>query len=189
MDGVWLVSYVILWVITIILAVIVLAHSRLLGLLHYRVGPSAARPLSDGPDIGTKLDQISGRSLTGEQWSINFPCKSDLILVFVSPQCSTCNETLPHIEDFSRNQNSTQIVLMSIIDDIGMNRAYVSYRKLEKLKYVINRQLSDELNIEAIPYALYLDDEGKVIAKGIVNNYENLVGLQQTGQKLGIQTA
>jgi methylamine dehydrogenase accessory protein MauD len=189
MEGVWLVSYIILWVITLLLVVVVLAHSRLLGLLHYRVGPAAARPLADGPTIGTQLQQISGLSVNGEPWTMNFPSKSDLVLVFVSPQCSTCNETLPHIEDFSRNQDSTQIVLMSTIDDIGMNRAYVSYRNLEKLNFVINEKLSNDLNIEAVPYALYLNTEGKVIAKGVVNNYENLIGLKQSGRQVEIKTA
>jgi methylamine dehydrogenase accessory protein MauD len=183
MESGWLISYVILWMITLLLVAVVLAHSRLLGLLHYRVGPTAARQLADGPVIGTQLQFISGLNVNGEKWQMNFPSAGELILIFVSPQCSTCNETLPHIEDFSRSQNLTQIILMSTINDIGMNRAYVRYRNLEKLNFIINEDLADKLNIEAIPYALYIDKQGKVVAKGVVNNYENLIGLREIARK------
>jgi hypothetical protein len=72
---------------------------------------------------------------------------------------------------------------MSTINDIGMNRAYVRYRNLEKLNFIINEDLADKLNIEAIPYALYIDKQGKVVAKGVVNNYENLIGLREIARK------
>jgi methylamine dehydrogenase accessory protein MauD len=188
MESGWLISYIVLWAITLLLVVVVLAHSRLLGLLHYRFGPAAARPLADGPDIGTKLKEISGIDVNSEKWAMSFPSDSELVLVFVSPQCSTCNEILPHIRDFSRTESSIKVVLISIIDDIGMNRAYVGYRKLEKMTYIYNEKLSDELNIEAIPYALYLNKKGEVVAKGLVNNYENLKGLKKIAKNKPIKT-
>ncbi len=188
MESGWLISYIVLWAITLLLVVVVLAHSRLLGLLHYRFGPAAARPLADGPDIDTKLKEISGIDINSEKWAMSFPSDSELVLVFVSPQCSTCNEILPHIRDFSRTESSIKVVLISIIDDIGMNRAYVGYRKLEKMTYIYNEKLSDELNIEAIPYALYLNKKGEVVAKGLVNNYENLKGLKKIAKNKPIKT-
>ena len=184
METGWLISYVILWAITILLVVVVLAHSRLLGLLHYRFGPAAARPLADGPDIGTQIKEIFGLNVNNERWSMNFPAKMELVLIFISPQCSTCNEILPHIADFALTEKSLNVVLMSIIDDVGMNRAYVAYKNLDKMTYLINEKLSDELNIEAIPYALYLNTEGILVAKGLVNNYENLKGLKKIAQKV-----
>ena len=42
MEGVWLISYIALWALTLLLCVVVLAHSRLLGLLHHRFGPAHA---------------------------------------------------------------------------------------------------------------------------------------------------
>lgn len=182
MEGGWLISYVVLWVLTLLLAAVTLAHSRLLGLLNYRVGPAAARPLADGPEIGSTLRRISGARPNGEAWTMNFPAPHDLILIFISPQCSACNETLPHVKDFSRAA-SPPVALMSIIDDPGMNRAYIAYQKLEKLNYVSNEKLSDELNIEAVPYALYLSEQGEILAKGVVNNYENLAGLKEVSSR------
>ncbi|MGI8638680.1 MAG: hypothetical protein ACR2MG_01825 [Pyrinomonadaceae bacterium] len=188
MEGGWLISYIVLWAITLLLVIVVLAHSRLLGLLHYRFGPAAARPLADGPDIGTKLKEISGINVNSEKWAMSFPADSELVLVFVSPQCSTCNALLPHISDFSRAESSIKVVLMSTIDDVGMNRAYVGYRNLEKMTYIFNEKLSEELNIEATPYALYINKKGEVAAKGLVNNYENLNGLKKAAENKPVKT-
>jgi methylamine dehydrogenase accessory protein MauD len=183
MEGSWLVSYIILWIITLLLVIVVLAHSRLLGLLNYRFGPANAKPLADGPEIGAKLSKLTGIYPNQEKWKVRFPFSTDLVLVFVSPQCSTCNEVLPHIKDFIYKDSSVKTILVSTIDDPGMNQAYIAYRKLEKMEYIMGEQLSQELNIEGVPYALYVNQAGIVKAKGLVNNYENLLGLKRFAQQ------
>src|SRR4051794_9991218 len=85
MEGAWLVSYLALWLLTVILGVVVLAHSRLLGLLHYRLGPSGARPLADGPELGSTVTHLEGRTLDGTAWSYSFPSPREVLVVFVSP--------------------------------------------------------------------------------------------------------
>src|SRR5262249_38742684 len=63
MEGVWLISYLALWGLTLLLALVVLVHSRLLGLLHHRFGPAHARPMGEGPALGTRLERLTGRGL------------------------------------------------------------------------------------------------------------------------------
>ena len=184
MEGFWLVSYIFLWVITLLLVVTVLTHSRMLGLLHYRFGPANAKQLADGPELGTELDKLEAIYPSNENWNITFPQEKDLILIFISPQCSTCNELLPHVKDFSRNKNPYRVILISTLDDLAMNRAYVGFQKLENFEFVISEKLATNLNIEGTPYALYINQEGKVLAKGLVNNYENLIGLTKTAENL-----
>jgi methylamine dehydrogenase accessory protein MauD len=159
------------------LTVVVLAHSRLLGLLHHRLGPGEARPLAAGPDLGTHLTRLVGRSLDGGDWRWEFPAPTDLLVVFVSPQCSACNELLPHVKDFIAAHRGLQVALFSTLDHLPMTQAYVAYRRLEHTLYLIGRQLADELNVDGTPYALYVNREGVVTAKGVVNHYEHLLSL------------
>jgi methylamine dehydrogenase accessory protein MauD len=189
MDGVWLISYLALWGLTLLLALAVLAHSRLLGLLHYRFGPAVARPMADGPAVGTRLDRLTGTTLDGAAWAHPFPAPADTLLVFVSPQCQTCNELLPHVTDFARTRPDVTLVLVSTLDHREMNRAYVAYRRLERVPYVIGAKLADELDIEGTPYALHLDRHGVVTAKGLVNNYEHLVSLFRPAARNGDEWA
>ncbi len=186
MEGGWLISYIVLWVMTLLLVIVVLAHSRLLGLLNYRVGPANAKSLADGPEIGEKLTKLTGIYPNQAKWDVKFPISMDLVLVFVSPQCSTCNEVLPHIKDFFERQKTIKTILISIIDDIRMNQAYIAYRDLEKMEYVMSEKMGDDLKIEGVPYALYVNQEGVVSAKGLVNNYENLVGLTNSAEKFNL---
>ena len=157
MDNGWLISYIFLWIVVLLLVAIVLVHSRMLGLLHYRFGPATAKALADGPDIGSKLINLSGVYPTKIKWSLTFPVASNLVLVFVSPQCSTCNETLPHIADFSQAQTSIKTILVSIIDDIKMNQAYIAYRGLEKMEYVISEKMADDLYVKRTELLQYLN--------------------------------
>jgi methylamine dehydrogenase accessory protein MauD len=180
MEGGWLISYLALWCLTILLSLVILAHSRLLGLLHHRFGPAAARSLADGPEVGTKLELLAGQRLDGNAWSWVFPSSGEVVLIFISPQCQTCNELLPHVKDFVHAHKKFKVVLVSTIDHLSMNRAYVDYQNLERLNYVIGAKLADDLNIEGTPYALCLSREGVVQGKGLVNNYEHLAGLSQT---------
>lgn len=188
MEGAWLISYLALWGLTLVLGLVVLAHSRLLGLLHQRLGPGLARPMSDGPELGTRLDRLMGRRLDGTAWTYEFPAATETVLVFVSPQCQTCNELLPHVKDFVRAHREVALVLLSTLDHPAMNQAYVAYRGLERLPYVLAARLASELEIEGTPYAVFLDRQGVVTAKGLVNNYEHLVSLRRPRGAPGPET-
>lgn len=183
MENGWLISYLLLWIITLLLVVVVLVHSRMLGLLHYRFGPGNAKPLADGPEIGEKLKQLDGILPDNQKWKLEFPYSKDVVILFVSPQCNTCNEVLPHLQDFFNKHNSIETLLVSIIDDLGMNRAYIAYRGLDKMKYIISEKMGDDLEIEGVPYSLYINRQGIVCAKGLVNNYENLIGLVKSAER------
>ncbi len=175
MEGGWLASYVVLWILTVALALLALSHSRLLGVLYQRVGPGVARPLSDGPEIGSKLDEIGAITLAGDSWVLKFPARRDLLAIFVSPQCQTCNELMPHVRDFvARNGERTDVALISVLRDLDMNQAYVRFAKLANVNYVIGNRLADQLEIAVTPYAVRITAEGVVAAKGVANNYEHL---------------
>jgi methylamine dehydrogenase accessory protein MauD len=178
MVGVWLISYVGLWVVTVALALVVLAHSRLLGILHYRIGPAAAKPLADGPEIGSRFERLTAPTVGGLEWNWTFPAERPLLVVFISPQCTTCDALVPHIKDFTRVHPELPLVLASTLEDPGMNRAYIAYRRLERVPYLMGAALSQEMRVEGTPYAVLLDGAGRVTAKGLVNHFEHLRSLR-----------
>src|SRR5262249_20136259 len=153
----------------------------------HRFGPGVARPLADGPKLGTQLERLIGQQLDGAVWSQTFPASKDMLLVFISPQCPTCNELLPHVKDFPRAHRNIDVVLISTMEHMAMNHAYVAFRQLERLPYVIGAKLADELEIDGTPYALHLDRAGIVTAKGLVNHYEHLLSLCQSNSLNGVE--
>jgi hypothetical protein len=147
------------------------------------VGPAGAKPLADGPAVGARVTRLSGTLLLDRSpWQAKFPRTGDLLLVFVSPQCETCNSLIPHVTDFLRHHRAIDVQLISTIDDVPLNRAYVAYKKIKSLPYVLGEEMARELDIQGVPYGLRIDRGGVVRAKGIVNNFENLVLLSRQDQ-------
>jgi methylamine dehydrogenase accessory protein MauD len=175
MEGPWLISYVVLWVLVLGMSVVILAHSRLLGVLHHRFGPAGAKQLADGPDIGSSLTELEARRFDGSVWKRQSPAERDLLLVFVSPQCQGCDRLAPHVVDFAHNHSEVEVVLLSTLDDSGMNDAFVAYRKLSKQTYLNGIKLAEDLQVDGTPYGVWIDRHGIVRGKGLVNHYEHLL--------------
>jgi methylamine dehydrogenase accessory protein MauD len=177
MESYWLISYIVLWILVLCLGVAVLAHSRLLGILHHRFGPAHAKPLADGPAPGTSFERLQSERYDGTPWRWEFPAEKDLLLVFLSPQCDSCDRLMPHVRDFARSEKHVAVVLLSVLEDRGMNEAFIAYRKLRDLEYVRGVALSDEFEIGGTPYTVWLDRQGVVRAKGLANHQEHLMSL------------
>lgn len=178
MEGIWLGSYIALWVVVVALGLVVLSHSRLLGLMYQRIGPGVARPLPEGPDVGKRIEEIQAMTLLGQPWSRQFPIGNESMLIFVSPQCQACSELVPHVKDFlNRLGAEADVHLLSVLKDPGMNRAYVEYAKLHNAPYLIADAFARQIQVGATPYGFKLDKNGVILAKGVVNHFEHLASL------------
>ena len=178
MEGGWLISYVALWLLLIAAVLTLLVHSRLLGILHQRLGPSTAKALSDGPEVGEVLRSLEGKDLDGADWSLVFPSDRPVLAVFISPQCDACGILMPHVKDYWRSRGKNGLLLFSTISHQAMNRAYIDYLALGEIPYLFGGDLAHKLSIEGTPYAVAFDADGRVTAKGLVNHFEHLISLQ-----------
>lgn len=64
-----LISNLVLWLLVIVLAVVVLALARQVGILHERVAPAGALQPTEGPKVGEvtepmELEDLSGNPVT-----------------------------------------------------------------------------------------------------------------------------
>lgn len=176
LDSGWLVSYIILWILVIALALVALSHSRLLGVIFQRVGPAPARPLTD--KFPESITEIYGVTLLDQPWSRKFPAPRPTVAIFVSPQCQTCNALIPHVKDFVHERGQTvDTVLLSILHDFTMNQAYAQFAELDAIPYIIADRFSEMFPVPVTPYAICLNEGGVVVSKGVVNHYEHLVSL------------
>jgi len=167
-----------LWIVVVALGLLALSHSRLLGLMYQRIGPGVARPLPEGPEVGTRIEEIQAITLEGQPWSRRFPIENESMLIFISPQCQACNELTPHVKDFlDRLGSQADLHLLSVMGDPAMNRAYVEYARLHGAPYLIADRFARQIQILATPYGFKLDKNGVILAKGVVNHFEHLASL------------
>jgi hypothetical protein len=136
------------------LAVAVLALAREVGMLRLRLGPAAALEIpEEGPELGARVDLID---------RFERPAESELALaVFTSEGCHVCRGLEPAIATLAGDP----AVAVEIFDEVAEARVW------------------SELRIPGSPFAIALDPDGAVLAKGTFNNLAQLESVLATAEQ------
>jgi methylamine dehydrogenase accessory protein MauD len=178
MDGFWLVSYVVLWLVVVLEAIVILALARQVGLLAVRVGPVGARMTNHGPKIGDPAPPLDTTDIAGRKVVLGANHNKRTLLLFMSPKCSSCQELLPGLRTLARTERSDlDIVLVSAEQDVAVNREYVEQHRLQSMPLIIGDDIAVLYQVGSLPYAVLVSKEGAVSAKGLVNNKAQLESL------------
>ena len=181
MSGPLIASYVVLWILFVVLSVVVLAMVRQIGLLHRRIEPFGARIGQPGPDIGAEVPPFDHVDLTGRRISLGSERGRKTLMVFVSPTCSSCKDLAPAIRSIARSERgSMDTILVSDGSDEAVRR-FVDDHKLRRLPMVTASDTLEQYGVHSTPYALLIDASGHVETKGIVNSLEQLASLVNAG--------
>ena len=164
-------------VLTLVLAVLLFALARQVGILHERVAPMGALISDHGPSVGESAPTLVAASLSGTQVQIGGPSPQgrSRLLLFISPSCPVCEKLLPIAGSFARAER-LEIILVGD-GDAGEHRQMLQQRGLEQLTLVISPQIGMAFRVGKLPYAILLDGEGVIRAKGLVNQREHLESL------------
>lgn len=180
MTGWWLVSYVVLWVLVIALALLALALARQIGTLHLRLGPRGALELDEeGPPLGEAPEPMDARDIDGRSVAVGGPGEPQLIL-FVSPGCPVCREVLPSVPVAARAGG----LMASVITDANEPTTLETYGSADLETPILSGpHIARRYRIPGTPYAVVLDGIGVTRAKGTVNNLEQMEGLVDTARR------
>lgn len=158
MSGWWVGAFLVQWVLLVALTIVVVALARQVGTLHLRLGPVGALEIdTEGPPLGQAPPPREARTAAGSRVTLGGPGLPRLV-VFVSPDCAICREVLPGVPAAARAGGQVPLV----ISDADAEAAY---------------------GVPGTPYVLVLDLLGVVVAKGTVNNLEQLEGLIETARR------
>ena len=101
MEGWWTASYIVLWLLVVVLCFVVVALARQIGTLHPRIGPRGALEMDDeGPPLQEAPPPVDVMALNDQQVSVGGPGPAQLLL-FVSPGCHLCEAVLPSLRAVS----------------------------------------------------------------------------------------
>jgi methylamine dehydrogenase accessory protein MauD len=179
-HGWWAASYLALWVLTIVLAVVVVALARQIGTLHMRLGPRGALEMDDeGPPLGEAPESQDVLDVTGAPVTLGGPGRQQLLL-FVSPGCGMCEQVLPALPAIARNGQLTPYV----VTDVDRSETELTFgRQRLAARLIPGAELIQRYNVPGTPYVIVTDRLGIVRAKGTVNNLEQMEGLVDTAQR------
>ena len=137
--------------VSLCLAVAVLALAREVGMLRLRLGPAAALEIpEEGPELGVRIDLIDRFERGAE---------SELALaVFSSQGCRVCRALEPAVSTLAGDP----AVAVEVFDEVA------------------DAEVWRELDIPGSPFAIALGPDGAVLAKGTFNNLAQLESVLAT---------
>jgi methylamine dehydrogenase accessory protein MauD len=171
------VSNIVLWIVVLALGLMVFGLVRQIGVLHERVAPMGALVTDRGPEVGEMSPRITVNDIHGKPVEFGVPQTAGRmrLLLFVSPTCPVCKKLLPIARSFAAGER-LEVVLVGD-GEVAEQRRMIQEHALEELTYVNSPQVGMAFQVGKLPYAVLIDEEGVLRAKGLVNSREHLESL------------
>jgi len=181
------ISVAALWIAVVVLAVVVLALARQVGVLHERVAPAGALLTRAGPAPGDPAPVLTARTIDGRELVLGGKSSSArrTLLFFLSPSCPVCKTVLPTVLAVARGETPIIDVVLASDGRPEEHAALAADASAQGLPYVLSTELGLAYQVGKLPYAVLIDAEGIVRAKGIVNTREHVESLVEA-ERLGV---
>ena len=181
------ISNIVLWLLVLVLAAVLLAVVRQLGVLHERITPAGALMLNRGLTVGEAAPELEVTDLAGQALHVGAK-RSDgrsTLLLFVSPTCPVCKTLLPAVKSSRKDERGWMDLILASDGDVAEQRAFVRAHGLEAIPYVVSAALGLAYQVSRLPFAALLDENGVLRARGLVNSREHLESLFEA-KRLGV---
>lgn len=141
-GGLWIASYVLLWVAVLVLGLTVVALLRQVGVLHTRIAPMGVHFAGEGPEKDEPAPDAG-----------HFDYRhSDITLVaFTSPTCELCAKLEPGLRRLEHGYAELALRTVSSEDE---------------------QTTFSRFNVRSTPYLVAIDRDGIVRSRGVANTLD-----------------
>ena len=176
-------SQILLAVVVLALAVICFALARQIGVLHERIAPAGALAVNQRLKVGDAAPALSLTAIDGAAVATGATGRSQLFF-FLSPECPVCKTLLPIVSSIAHAERDwLSVILASDGGDAEKHRAFQHREKLDGYPYVLSEALGRSFGVGKLPYAVLVDDAGKIASMGLVNSREHLESLFEAKER------
>jgi methylamine dehydrogenase accessory protein MauD len=167
-----------LWVAVIVLAVMVAALARQVGILHERIAPAGALTLHQHVKVGETPTSLELQTLDGGSVVVGGKRSGRSQLVFfAAPDCPVCKTLLPVLRSAAKAEADWLEVVLAGDGEPRAYRAMVSEHGLTEVPTVLSEALGRAYGVSKLPYAVLLDEAGRLASLGLINSREHLESL------------
>lgn len=177
MQEALIVSNIVLWLVVLALVVVVLALSRQIGVLYERIAPMGALMIDQGPKVGDASPLMTLPAITGGEVKVGMASGRSQLLFFLSPTCPVCKKLLPVLKSIRSAEKDWLDVVLASDGDTTEHLAFSRKAGLTGFPYVLSAELAMAFRVGKLPYAVLIDENGRVGAKGLINSREHLESL------------
>ena len=171
-------SQIALWAAILVLAVVCIALARQIGVLHQRIAPAGALALRQPLKLGEAAPEMTLAALDGSGVRIGgVRGGRSQLLLFISPDCVVCEALLPAVRSAQGAERAWLDIVLASDGEPVQHARFVKDKGLSRFPYVLSEHLGRSFGVSKLPYAVLIDETGKLSATGLVNTREHLESL------------
>ncbi|MDE2434790.1 MAG: methylamine dehydrogenase [Sphingomonadales bacterium] len=179
-----LTSQILLWVAVIVLSVLVAALARQVGILHERIAPAGALTLHQKVNVGEVPTPLELKTVGGGSVVVGGTRggRSQLVF-FAAPDCPVCKNLLPVLRSAAKDEADwLEVVLAGDGDERGYQSMAIEHG-LQGTPLVLSEALGRAFGVSKLPYAVLIDEAGRVASLGLINSREHLESLFEAKER------
>jgi len=181
-----MISNVLLWIAVLAALVGLFALARQIGVLYERVAPMGALMIDTGPKVGEPSPVFELPNLVDNtRVTIGRPGEKSTLLFFLSPTCPVCKKMLPILRSVYNTEKDWLRVVLTSDGEQPEHLAFYDKADLKEFPYLLSSEPGMAYRVAKLPYAVLLNEQGRIVAKGLVNSREQLESLF-TAKELGV---
>lgn len=177
------VSNIALWIGFIAMVVINLALARQIGVLYERVAPAGALMMNQNLKVDDNAPEMAVPTLDGQVVEVGKVEDKSQLVFFLSPDCPVCNELTPVLKSAARAESDWMDVILASDGPEQDHKGYVERKGLQGFPYVVSEILGKTYGVAKLPYAVLIDEKGKIASMGIINSREHLESLFEAKER------
>jgi len=180
-----LLSNIVLWVLVVLMAVVIYALTRQIGVLFERVAPAGALSMNQNLSVGDKAPELSLQTIDSKLVQVGgVPLESkSQLLFFASPDCPICKILMPALKSAAKQEANWMNLVIASDGKNNDHAAYVKQQGLEAYPYVVSELLGKTYSVAKLPYAVVISEQGLIASLGIVNSREHLDSLFEAKER------
>ncbi len=180
-----IISNILLWIVVVLMGIMLFALVRQIGVLYERVAPAGALMINQNLTVGSDAPSLELQDIEGGLVTIGgLPenGKSKLVF-FVSPTCPVCKTLLPVVKSANKSEKDWLDILLASDGENYDHQGYISEHQLQQFPYISSEILGRSYGVSKLPYAVLIDEQGKVASMGIINSREHLESLFESKER------
>ena len=179
-----LISQILLWTAVIAQALLIAALARQVGILHERIAPAGALTLHQKVEVGEVATPMTMDAADGAKLSIGGKRHGrSQLLFFASPDCPVCKSLLPVVRSAAKAESDWLDIVIAGDGDKPGYGAMMRDHGLEDVPLVLSEALGRAFGVSKLPYAVLLDESGRVASLGLINSREHLESLFEAKER------
>lgn len=179
-----LTSQILLWTAVILQGLLIAALARQVGILHERIAPAGALTLHQKVEVGEVASPMTVTTIEGAAVEIGGKRNGrSQLLFFASPDCPVCKTLLPVVRSAASAEADWLDVVLAGDGSKAQYQQLRDLHGLERVPLVLSEALGRAFGVSKLPYAVLLDEQGRVASLGLINSREHLESLFEAKER------